>query len=193
MYSALSTRATDLWAPSFLASMQHVMLRLSSGVTPMKRSAPLTLASCNKEMEPGEPHSVRISTHEATLLRRFCCSSMRVTSWPSLKRSLAKWLPICPAPAITMRMGMSGRKGACENTKRGAAEGARPRMKAAVRGCGRKRVSYGGDSAAFRPLAGHLFQSSVSGGLQGVCLLVAGGSFFFRLPVGGRRSARSLC
>ena len=118
---------------------------------------------------------------------------MRVTSWPSLKRSLAKWLPICPAPAITMRMGMSGRKGACENTKRGAAEGARPRMKAAVRGCGRKRVLHGGDSASLSSARG-AFVSIL--GERWAARCVPFGSrrvVFFRSPVGGRRSARSLC
>ena len=45
VYSKLSTLATVRLAPRALASMQAFILRFSSGVTAMKRSAPFTPAS----------------------------------------------------------------------------------------------------------------------------------------------------
>ena len=108
MYSAVSTRAIVFRAPSVCASMQQVMLRVSSGVTAMKRSHWWTPPSLSPLMEVGDTLSVMMS-RSLELRRREVfsgLSSMRMMSWSSLERSAARCEPTAPAPAMTIFIGV---------------------------------------------------------------------------------------
>ena len=104
-YSALSMRATVFLAPKLLASMQQVRLRVSDGVTAMKRSACGVPASLRPLMLVGETESVIKSRPSLALANLFSSGSMRTMSWFSWVSSAAKWLPTAPAPAMMIFIG----------------------------------------------------------------------------------------
>ena len=81
-----------------------VMLRLSSGVTAIKRSASLTPTSFNPEMEEGEAATVSKSKLALRALSFSSLSSIKIMSCFSRDNSLAKWVPTLPAPAIIIFM-----------------------------------------------------------------------------------------
>ena len=100
MYSYESTRATVFFAPNLLASMQHVMLRDSSSITPTTRSAFPAPASFNVAIDVGEAFIVIMSKLYSTLARRSSLVSTSTMSWCSRDRSFARCVPTTPAPAM---------------------------------------------------------------------------------------------
>ena len=101
-YSLLSMRAMAFLAPSFLASIAATTLSFSTWFTAMNRSHLRTCAlrSTAKVVESPstEITSARLPTSESS----FWSASMMVMSWPLPLSIFARWLPISPAPAITI-------------------------------------------------------------------------------------------
>jgi hypothetical protein len=80
--------------------MQAVILRLSSGMTPINKSAPATPAFLRPEMEVGDALTVIKSKLESSLLNFSSFSSIKMMSCFSSDNNFAKWVPTAPAPAI---------------------------------------------------------------------------------------------
>ena len=101
-YSLLSMRAIDFLAPSCLASIAATMLSFSSWLTAMKRSHLRTdaLRSTAKTVE--SPSTVMTSARLATSDSSLGSLSTIVMSWPLPLNIRARWLPISPAPAMTI-------------------------------------------------------------------------------------------
>ena len=93
-------RPTVFTAPRLVASIQAVMLRLSSGVTAMNRSASPAPTSFNPFMEVGEELTVIRSKLELSVLILSSLSSINMMSCFSRDNSLAKCVPTAPAPAM---------------------------------------------------------------------------------------------
>ena len=99
-YSGLSTLDTVFFAPKRLARMQLMILCASSGITLMNRSAFFISALLSVASEVGDAQSVSKSKLAPMLSNFSSSSSMRVMSWCSFVKSLAKCRPIAPAPTI---------------------------------------------------------------------------------------------
>ena len=101
-YSLLSMRAMVLRAPSCLAITAATLLSFSVWFTAMKRShlRVEALRSASKVVE--SPSTVMMSASVPTSSSALASRSMTVMSWPLPLSIVARWLPISPAPAMTI-------------------------------------------------------------------------------------------
>ena len=95
-------RAMDFLAPSCLASIAATMLSFSSWLTAMNRSHLRTEALRSTAKVVESPSTVMTSARLPTSASSFGSASMMVMSWPFPLNILARWLPISPAPAMTI-------------------------------------------------------------------------------------------
>ena len=103
-YSLLSIRAIDFFAPRRLASVAETMLAFSSWFTAMNRSHLRTAARRSTAKVVESPSTEMTSARLATSARAFGSLSTMVISWPLPLSMRARWLPISPAPAMTIFM-----------------------------------------------------------------------------------------
>ena len=103
-YSLLSMRAMDLRAPNFLAIIAATILSFSSWFTAMNKSHLRTDARRNTSNVVESPSIETTSARLPTSANNLPSGSTMVISCPLPLNMRARWLPISPAPAMTIFM-----------------------------------------------------------------------------------------